>query len=76
MPQQRRLAGAGLADDGDEDTLRDLDRDIVERRGGVRAIDLGHVFESDQGRHPALSHFMAAASTGLPKIVDMETIAI
>ncbi len=38
-PQQRRLARSGRAEDGDQLSLFDLDRDVVERRGtgvGIR----------------------------------------
>ena len=49
QPQQRRLAGAGGADEEDELTLLDLEGAVLDRRPGLGRVQLGDVVESDHG---------------------------
>ncbi len=47
QPQERRLAGAGGADEEDELALLDVDVDVVERRPLLAGVHRGDVLESD-----------------------------
>ena len=53
QPQQRGLAGAGAADDGEKLALGDLERDVVDGQNGFRAAAavkaLADMRKGDQG---------------------------
>jgi hypothetical protein len=51
-PHEGRLARARRADEEDELTLVDLDRDVVERRPSRRLVLLGHLVEGDHHGTP------------------------
>ena len=66
QPQQRGLAGAGAADDGEELALGDVERDVVDRRRTRAAVEaLADMRIGDQGRdgiHVADSRTAALAT--------------
>ena len=48
-PQQRGLAGAGAADNGEELAFGDVQRDVVDRLHGTAVKALAYIGEGDQG---------------------------
>ena len=62
-PQQRGLAGAGAADDGQEFALGDLERDVVDGDDTAAVKGLADIGIGDQGsgRHLMRSQSLAVA---------------
>src|SRR5699024_7842992 len=59
--QERRLSGAGRADEEDELTLVDLHGDVVQRGARRRLVRLGNVVEPD---HDSIPYLRSALNSG------------